>query len=539
MDRARVGSRGGGRVSVRAVAAAAALCAAVAGAACAGGKDAGPKGLGRAVYQGPVRALSASPDGAWLAFLEGCADVKGQALPPQTASCALRVAAAAGGDAPRRIASAVTTLPDAISWTTPGVLVALAAYEVPTGSGALVAWQGGEPRTLAGAGVTFHGVGAHGEAAWVERGRLRVLLPGDAAPREVPGADAVASFDLSPAPPDACGAGGLPVRLLARRTYAAGGELLAVGCDLREARPIEKGQVGEYGFSRSAGAFAYTVQGRAGAELKLVAVGAPPATVGRGAQAFAFSPDGRALGFVADLVPGKQGNLYLAAPGRPAALLAREVGELRWAANAPRLAWLEKYDPRVRAGTLGAGGPGLAPRKLAQNVSDFDLSPDGEHVAFLQHTTRGGYSVDLALAHLSAPPEAKPAAVAQGVFGFAFSPDGAWLYYRTRCVRNAEACDLERVPSSGPPPGAAPEKIADGVKSFEFDPRDPGRLLVTWQRKDMVALDVAVWQRGKLTSVDTAVLPGSARFLGPDSRRIAYVVAAPKRQGVYVAELPR
>ena len=106
-------------------------------------------------------------------------------------------------------------------------------------------------------------------------------------------------------------------------------------------------------------------------------------------------------------------------------------------------------------------------------------------------------------------------------------------------MRNAEACDLERVPATGLPAGAAPERIAEGVKSFEFDPRDPGRLLVTWQRKDMVALDVAVWERGKLTSVDTAVLPGSARFLGPDSRRVAYVVAQPKRQGVYVAELPR
>ena len=69
-----------------------------------------------------------------------------------------------------------------------------------------------------------------------------------------------------------------------------------------------------------------------------------------------------------------------------------------------------------------------------------------------------GYSVDLALAHLSAPPDAKPTAIAQGVFGFSFSPDGAWLYYRTRCVRNAEACDLERVPASGPPSGAAPER---------------------------------------------------------------------------------
>ena len=532
MDRASSPGRRGGRVSAGARAAA---VLALAAAACARGKDSAPQGLGRPVFQGPVRALSAAPDGAWLAFLDGCADVKGQALPPQTASCDLRVVAAGGG-APRKLASAVTTLPHALSWTPAGALVALAAYEVPTASGALVVWDGAEPRTLAASGVTFHGVGPRGELGWVERGALRVLVPGEPAARDVSGADAVASFELSSAE---CGAGSPAPRLLARRTYAAGGQLLAAGCDLREARPFEKGQVGEYGFSRAATAFAYTVQGREGAELRLAQAGAAPATVGRGAQTFAFAPDGKALAFVADAVPGKQGNLYLAAAGRPAALVAREVGELRWAANAPRLAWLEKYDPRVRAGTLGAGGPGLAPRAFAPNVSDLEISPDGEHLAFLQHTTRGGYSVDLALAHLSAPPAAKAVGVSQGVFGFAFSPDGAWLYYRTRCVRNAEACDLERVPASGLAPGATPERIAEGVKSFEFDPRDPGRLLVTWQRKDMVAIDVAVWERGKLTAVDTAVLPGSARFLGPDSRRVAYVVASPKRQGVYVAELPR
>jgi hypothetical protein len=81
--------------------------------------------------------------------------------------------------------------------------------------------------------------------------------------------------------------------------------------------------------------------------------------------------------------------------------------------------------------------------------------------------------------------------------------------------------------------------VAEGVKSFEFDPRDAGRLLVGWQRKDLVALDLAVWEQGRLTRVDSTVLPGSARFLGPDSRRIAYVVVEPRRQGVYVAELPR
>ncbi len=102
--------------------------------------------------------------------------------------------------------------------------------------------------------------------------------------------------------------------------------------------------------------------------------------------------------------------------------------------------------------------------------------------------------------------------MAQGSYGFAFSPDGRWLYYRTGCTRNGEACDLERIDPAAA--DAKPERIADGVKSFEFVPGDPGRLLLTWKRLDRDALDVAVWDGGKVTTVDTYVLPGSARFLG-------------------------
>jgi hypothetical protein len=388
--------------------------------------------------------------------------------------------------------------------------------------------------------VTFHGFGAHGELGLVAGGRLSVMLPQDPSPRGVAGADRVASFEFSPADVPSCGAASM-VRLAARRAYAAGGELLVSGCDLREARQLEPGQVGEYGFARAASWLAYTVQRKEGAALRLVATvdRAAPRDLGRGARSFSFGPDGESVAFVAGLAPGKQGDLHLASPRGKDAVLAREVGEFRWARTAPRLAWLARYDARVRAGALGVGGADLAPREVAQNVSEFDLSADGRHVAFLQHTARGGYSVDLGVARLDAPKEEKPATVARGVFGFSFSPDGRWLYYRTRCVRNAEACDLERVPAAGLAPGAAPEPVAQGVKSFEFDPRDPGRLLVGWQRMDMVALDVGVWEGGRLTRVDAAVLPGSARFLGPDSRRVAYVVAHPKRAGVYVAELPR
>jgi dipeptidyl aminopeptidase/acylaminoacyl peptidase len=213
------------------------------------------------------------------------------------------------------------------------------------------------------------------------------------------------------------------------------------------------------------------------------------------------------------------------------------VGEYRWAAAAPRLAWLEAYDPRVRSGLLGVGGPAGAPRTFARNVSDFELSPDGRRVAYLHHTSEGGYSVNLELAEVDGPAGAAPRTVARGAFGFAFSPDGRWLYYRTNCARQAEACDLERIPAAADPT-APPQSIAQGAKSFEFDPRDPGRLLITWLRSDQNALDLAVWQGGKLVSVDQGALAGSARFLGPDSRRLAYALVQPKRSGVRVAALP-
>jgi hypothetical protein len=53
---------------------------------------------------------------------------------------------------------------------------------------------------------------------------------------------------------------------------------------------------------------------------------------------------------------------------------------------------------------------------------------------------------------------------------------------------------------------------------------------------DRVALDVGIWERGKLTRVDGLVEPGSASLIGP--KRLAYAVIDPKRRGVYVAEVP-
>ena len=488
-----------------------------------------PAGLGVRRQAGALRGLVATSDGAWLAFLGGCSEARARSLPAGTASCDLEVVPAAGGEAVR-VGRAVTTLPGGVAVSPAGPeLAALASYDYAAAAGTLVRWRAGEGAKELAAGVTFHGYGPDGSLGYIAAGELYLAPPGGE-PRTVSGVSAAASFEMAPP--------GGELLALVRRRASAGGELLAVHPGAGGAGPgamAVAGPVGDYAFGRDR-IFAYTRLAGDGARLELAPArpAARPEAVAAGVRAFAFGPEGGAIAYLADAAPGKQGDLHLRGGGREL-LLGKGVGEFRWAGRAPRLAWLEGYDPRVRSGVLGVGGLDLSPRTLGKNVSDLELSPDGRYVAFLQHTTRGGYSVDLLLAALDAA-GAEPRRVAQSSYGFAFSPDGRWLYYRTRCTRSGEACDLERID-----PGAAgsrPERIAEGVKSFEFGPGEPGRLLVGWKRLDRDALDVGVWEAGALATVDTQVLPGSARFVGPGAGRLAYLVVDERRPGLYLAEVP-
>lgn len=481
-----------------------------------------PRGLGRRLAEGPVRALRASPDGAYLAFLHRCQPVKDRTLPQGTASCELAVAPAAGGPA-RRVAAGVTTLPQGFAWSAAGhVLAALGEYDHVEGRGALVVWSGSEPRRL-GQDATFYAVDRRGRVGWVSGGQLFLAAGDGSRPAAVSGAERVATFEFG-------GEGG--VDALARRSARAGGDLLAVRDGA--ASPVAA-DVRDYGFARDGSRFAFT----AGRSQALALAGAdglrPGAPLGRDVHGFLFSPAGDAIAYVADATPGRQGDLWIEARGAPPTRVAERVGEPRWSADGSRLAWLQEYDPRSRTGTLAVGGPAAKPVVVARNVSDFDLTRDGASVAYLVHETAGGYSVDLGVAQ---PGGAARAIVSRGVFGFAFSPDARWLYYRSSCVREAEACDLSRVPVAGAASAEKPEAVAQGIKSFDFAPGRPDRLLVSWARKDRVALDLAVWEGGKLTAVDTYALPGSVQFLGDDPRRIAYAVVEGKREGVYVAEVP-
>jgi dipeptidyl aminopeptidase/acylaminoacyl peptidase len=486
--------------------------------------EASPHSRGKRVAEGAVLSLRASADGAYLAFLHHCQPVKDRTLPPGTSSCDLAVAPSGGGAA-RRVAGRVTTLPQGHAWSASGhVLAALADYDHVEGLGQLVLWSGAEPHRVSDV-VSFYALDrAGGQVGWVSEGQLYVGRVESFAPVAVAGAERVATFEFG---------GSEPAVLLARRSARAGGVLLAVRDHVAVAVAAD---VRDYGFARDGRRFAFTAGTSQSLSVASAAGFHPAPPLGREVRAFLFSPRDDAIAFVADAVPGRQGDLYLAAPGGAPGRVAQRVGDLRWSSDGSRLAWLQDYDPRSRTGTLALGGLGVPSAVVSRNVSDFDLTSDGSSVAFLVHETAGGYSVNLGLSQATG--SGAPSTVARGVFGFSFSPDSRWLYYRAACVREAESCDLLRVPASGPAPDGRAELVAQGVKSFEFAPGRPDRLLVSWARKDRVALDLAFWEGGKLTAIDTYALPGSVQFLGGAPGRIAYAVVQTKRAGAYVAEVP-
>jgi hypothetical protein len=500
-----------------------------------------PTGLGRRLAAGQARNLLPSPDGTQLAYLDHCVRPRQAGLPEDATSCDLEVVPAAAGGAPRRLATQVSSLGLGFAWSPgPGAstLAMLADYDYGRGTGTLMRARitdgvAAKAEKLAD-DVGFYGFAPSGALGFIAQGQLSVLWPDGAQPEAMAALSPASTFDFNPAwrPGQA---GGPAVRLLARKPLASGGDLLGL---LDPSGVVHFGtQVGDYRFSPAGKDVAFTARREGKFELFTAPAdrrGGTPRALGRDVQTFAYSSDGSGLAFLSGAAPGTPGDLLLVGKGEPERLAGR-VGELRWASRASRLAWLQDYDPRIRSGTLAVGAAGEKPVVLGKRVTQFDLAPDGRSVAFVEHVTAGGYSVDLKLARIG--PELAIVGVARGVFGFAFSPDGRTLYYRTNCVGQADACDLQSL--SVEDAGAKSIVLAEGVKSFEFAAGRSDLLLITWVRRDMSALDLAVLRGTQLVAVDKAALAGSAQFLGPGAQQVAFVVADPKRAGVYLAELPK
>jgi hypothetical protein len=451
---------------------------------CTSRAPAPPASAGRRVVEGQALLAAPSPDGTRVAWLGACSAAPGPAGAPP--GCRLLVADLAGG-APAVVAEGVAPAAGAFAWAADGSLAALSRRDPVSGEGDLVAWRGGTASVWARRASGFAS-GPGGELAVVSGGALLVAPAGGAA-APIPGGAGASGPVFAPAP---------------GRALAA----VAPGPD---------------------GSRRLLLWRNAGGEPVVVAEEPGP---------FAFSGDGAVLGAVAGVAPGKAGTLVTVATagGAPETLAsARDVGEFRWAPRARTLAWLSAVDARVRAGTLAVALPGGPPAAFGPGVTSFDLSPDGQRVAFVRHVTEGGYSARLELSPAGAP---AAGTLSTGVAGHQFSPDGKWIWWRAACSPAGDACSLFRAPATGLGPSQSPERVAEGVSAVVLDGARPDRALVAFPRSGDSGVDLAAWGPGKLVPLDSGVVPGSARFLPPDGRRALYAVQGAGRTGLFVVDVP-
>ena len=483
-----------------------------------------------------------------LAFLDGCQRREG-AVPPAAARRAATCAScrAAGGEA-RRSRPAVTTLPHGVAWSPDGkALVALADYDHATASGDARAVARRRRPRRSREGVTFHGFGAHGELGLVAGGRLSVMLPGDAAPRA--GRGRGRGGELRPravAIPSCGGADGAAVRLVARRSHAAGGELLVAGCDL-DGGAAARARAGRRVRLRARERRTSPTRCRAkeGADAPARADGgARSGGRARARRAGVRVRAGRAQPSRSsrDVVPGQAGEPPPRRAGAPGRRARARGGRVPLGAATRRGSPGSRGTTRASARARSArAGRDLAPRTFAQNVSDFEISPDGapRRVPAAHDARRllGGPRPRAARRARRPRSRRRRAGRVRLLLlagrAVALLPDAL----RPERARPATSSGSRR---RGPRPARSPRSIAQGVKSFEFDPRDPGAA-----PRHLAADGPGRARRrgvgGGASSPRRHRRPArlGARSSGPTRGGSPTSSPHPKRQGVYVAELPR
>ncbi|MFY1828549.1 gliding motility protein [Myxococcus fulvus] len=184
---------------------------------------------------------------------------------------------------------------------------------------------------------------------------------------------------------------------------------------------------------------------------------AEPAVLGTAVSYMLPSPDGSKVAFV-DGGKLKLGPL----PAGPFVDVAAEVSTAQFTADGKALLFKRRLSAAGGLAVVSVDKPEVAPRKLADQVGDYSVSPDGQRVAFQvrSESVRGLY--DLYLAEL---PAEKPKRLAVASQSFGFSPDGKWLA-RSENGKPDVPGDLYVGPAAGGPG----RKVGERVETFAFSP---------------------------------------------------------------------
>lgn len=176
--------------------------------------------------------------------------------------------------------------------------------------------------------------------------------------------------------------------------------------------------------------------------------------VAEGVSFFAFSPDGRLVGYVADRTLRVE-----PVDGGESTEIAPNASTFEFAPDGRTLV--------VRRRAVGGGGELLRvdlarPKEaqiLAGEVADYAFSVDGKRIAFTARNERGG--TDLFVSENGA----KPVRVGTGVPLFRFSPDGRHLAFLGDVTPQKQFGDLYLLAAGA----AQPAKIGTTVTEFSFD----------------------------------------------------------------------
>ncbi|MCP3101282.1 gliding motility protein [Myxococcus sp. K15C18031901] len=184
---------------------------------------------------------------------------------------------------------------------------------------------------------------------------------------------------------------------------------------------------------------------------------ADPTVLGSAVSYMLPSPDGARLAFV-DGGKLKLGPL----PAGPFVDVAAEVSTAQFTSDGKTLLIKRRGSAAGGLAVVSVDSPEDAPRKLADQVGDYAVSPDGKRVVFQvrSESVRGLY--DLYIAEL---PAQKPKRLAVASQAFAFSPDGKWLA-RSENGKPDVPGDL----FVGPAEGGPGRKVGERVEVFTFSP---------------------------------------------------------------------
>ncbi len=227
------------------------------------------------------------------------------------------------------------------------------------------------------------------------------------------------------------------------------------------------------------------------------------------------SPDSKQIAFVDDGVL-RTGPL----PKGPFAEVAGEVATAEFSPDSATLYFRRRVASAGGLYQVPINEVGKPPRKIADQVGDFRITPDGKTVAYASRPSAGSSSYELFIADTAT---FKSKQLARNVLNFRFSPDGKLLAH-IEGLSPEDPGDLfvEAVA------GAEPKSLAARVKDFQFSPDSKSIAYREGYQNDDNRGDLAVAVIGSATGAKKVARRCQSFRWSADNLKIAFTVKTMK-----------